>query len=315
MEHIRRKNEQLVSVVVITYNSSKTIIETLESIRTQTYQNIELIVADDCSIDNTVEIVNAWFNNYKDYFIHTEFILSNKNTGVSANVNRGFSKSGGKWIKPIAGDDKLLPNCISDFIEYVNDNPKSNIIFSKVVGFGNEDAATKWPYLNVKKYFEAFDSEQFRIILSVQNFLPAPSAFIKKNVWESVGGYDEDIPLLEDWPFWIKALTNGFSFDFLDKETVCYRFGDTSISQGIKPLSKSYLESNQKAQAYAIKSLSSISLGYFYFNQTMRLNKKWNNLLSAVIVRLLNLFNPAFYEYKATIRAFMRIREDYPPCI
>ena len=59
------KPEQLVSVVVITYNSSQTVVETLDSIKTQTYQNIELIVSDDCSSDNTVEVVqNGIDENY-----------------------------------------------------------------------------------------------------------------------------------------------------------------------------------------------------------------------------------------------------------
>ena len=306
MESIRRKKEPLVSVVVITYNSSKTIIETLESIRTQTYQNVELIVTDDCSKDNTVEIVKAWFNSYIEKFVHAEIIVNDKNAGVSANVNRGFSKSCGEWIKPIAGDDKLLPNCITDFVDYVNANPKSNIVFSKVVGFGNEAAAAKWPYLNVKRYFEAFDSKQFRIILSVQNFLPAPSVLIRKCVWEKVGGYNENIPLLEDWPFWVKVLRRGFCFDFLDKETVAYRFSEMSISQGVKPFSDVYLESNEKATAYANKSLKSIGLSYRYLDFIMRLYH-CNHIPFRRKVRLLNIFNPALYKYENTLKQFSQM--------
>src|SRR5690606_12047202 len=103
----------LVSVVVITYNSAKYVLATLESIKAQTYQNIELIVSDDCSNDDTVEICRSWMVENCERFIRTELITTEKNKGIPANCNRGVTASQGLWIKIIAGDDLLLPNCIS----------------------------------------------------------------------------------------------------------------------------------------------------------------------------------------------------------
>ena len=72
----------LVSVPVITYNSSKTVLETLDSIYNQTYQNLELIVSDDCSTDNTVGICREWIEAHKKRFVRTELLTVEKNTGV-----------------------------------------------------------------------------------------------------------------------------------------------------------------------------------------------------------------------------------------
>ena len=110
--------QPLVSIIVITYNSSKYVLETLESAKAQTYQNIELIVSDDCSTDNTVEICREWIEKNKKRFLRTELITSEKNTGIPANCNRGVKAAQGEWVKLIAGDDILCNNCIEANIEY-----------------------------------------------------------------------------------------------------------------------------------------------------------------------------------------------------
>ena len=67
-------DNSVVSVCVITYNSSKYVLETLESIRMQSYQNIELIICDDCSKDDTVEICKRWIQSYSARFINVLLI-------------------------------------------------------------------------------------------------------------------------------------------------------------------------------------------------------------------------------------------------
>ena len=80
----------LVSVFVVSYNAADYICETLESIKAQTYQNIELIVSDDHSSDQTVELANEWIESNKERFVRTELITVDHNTGVSANYNRAI---------------------------------------------------------------------------------------------------------------------------------------------------------------------------------------------------------------------------------
>ena len=72
----------LVSVVVMTYNSSKYVLETLDSIYNQTYLNIELIITDDCSTDKTFELCNKWLLQHQNRFIRIEFITNDINTGI-----------------------------------------------------------------------------------------------------------------------------------------------------------------------------------------------------------------------------------------
>lgn len=72
------KNKPLVSIVVTTYNSSKYVLETLESVKAQTYKNIELIISDDYSLDNTVEICKKWITENSDRFVNTKIIIVKK---------------------------------------------------------------------------------------------------------------------------------------------------------------------------------------------------------------------------------------------
>lgn len=281
----------LVSVVVITYNSSKTVLETLESIKNQTYRNIELIISDDCSKDNTVEICRKWVYKNEDRFIQAQIITIDKNTGTAGNLNRGFQKSNGMWIKSIAGDDILMNKCIESNINYIQNNPRSEILLSKIEPFGD--------YNRLKKYNDLFNygalyltSKELLYLLLLKNFLPASTLFIKRQTFEELGGYEESIPLLEDWPFWIKVLYNKKSISFNNDFTVNYRMSDSSISLSNNTPSPLYQRSLEifysnylREYRYKINKL----LWFYFENNKWRANKPF---LIKIISKFINYINP-----------------------
>lgn len=224
------KQFPLVSVPVITYNSSKTVVETLESIYNQTYPNIELIVSDDCSTDDTVEICRQWIDEHKERFVRTELLTVKKNTGISGNCNRAESACLGEWVKGIAGDDLLMDNCIEIFVHYALSHPNAYFIFSRLTAFGDDDEFVA----DKEKGFEYFffslpKEEQLDKLLLDGNVIPAPTFFYNKNKFIQLGVInDERIPLLEDWIKWINMLKNGAHFDFIDQVLVKYRIGGIS---------------------------------------------------------------------------------------
>src|SRR4051794_20989340 len=99
--------DPFVSIIVFTYNSSNYVVETLESAKAQTYRNIELIVSDDGSTDETIPLCLDWLTKNKQEFLRAEIITVEKNTGIPANCNRGVKAAAGEWVKLIAGDDIL----------------------------------------------------------------------------------------------------------------------------------------------------------------------------------------------------------------
>jgi len=114
-----KEDKPLVSILITTYNSEKYIKECLESILNQTYKNLEIIIIDDCSKDNTLNILKE----YKDNRIK---IYSNKhNLGISKNLNKGLNKCNGEYIAIMDSDDWSYPDRIKKQVKLMEDNQKT----------------------------------------------------------------------------------------------------------------------------------------------------------------------------------------------
>lgn len=226
----------LVSIIVVTYNSSNYVLETLESVKLQTYQNIELIITDDSSQDNTIEICKNWLIENKERFIRTELITSEKNLGISSNCNRGVKSSSGEWVKFIGGDDILLDSNIEDNVGFANNFEKCYVITSKSTIFYTSN--NKVFYSNtipseIKNKFYNLDSnakDQFEI-LKYGNKVNAPTSFFSRVIFQEITQFDEEFKLIEDYPMWLNLTKSGIKIFFLDKVTVNYRLHDSNIYQ------------------------------------------------------------------------------------
>ena len=224
----------IISIVVITYNSSEFLVETLESIYKQTYKNIELIISDDCSTDNTIELCEQWIKQYGKRFILTDIVTSKKNTGVAANCNRGYSAASGEWIKGIAGDDILLPNCIESYINYIESNTDISICVSKARCF-HKSLQNDFVYGNIipsienQHIYELNAIDQLKILLK-GNIIVTPTMFLKREIFLNYP-FNELYRYMEDIPFLINITKNNIKIHFLDEVTVLYRFTTQSLSQ------------------------------------------------------------------------------------
>lgn len=261
---------KLVTVRVISYNAASTIVETLDSIKAQTYQNIELIVSDDCSKDDTVEIARKWIEENKTRFVRTELLTVPQNTGVCANLNRAIKASRGEWIKGIAADDILLPDCISDFVNYVNDNKEA--LF--VAGLQKEYNGTfeEKNYIRTSghiapKYSALSSSEQLKKIAFGLS-LAAPAVFMNRKLLEDIGGYDERYGY-EDHPLYISILERGHKIYYLPKETVGYRIHESTMHASCKLFNPKFLPHIKKFQTERV-------FQYYDFRQKLSLRLTWS---------------------------------------
>lgn len=223
-----------VTVSVITYNSSRFVQETLESIKAQTYQPLILQICDDCSTDNTVRICRKWIEKNKDRFIETKIIISDHNTGVSANLNRAIDACKTEWFKGIAGDDILKPECIEENIEYVNRNPDAIIVFSRVEVFGkSKERCRVFNEWFDYSFFKLTPKEQFDKAISAGWPISSTTSFINVIQLRKLGiRADERIPCVDDDPFFYNLIKANVIFHFVDKVTVKYRVGEGGLSSG-----------------------------------------------------------------------------------
>lgn len=232
-------NHPLVTIVVSTYNSSKFIIETLDSFVAQTYPNLELIIGDDKSTDDTLINVRSWLSkeSNKSRFCNVIIIEVEVNTGVSANANRSLQKANGDWIKFIGADDVLLPNCISDNMTFVCKNADVRVLFSRVSIYRNTfepsnlivttpDKINSDSIIHPQRTVES----QYQMLLRNDCIHFTPSIFLHRETLLSIGGFDERYKLLEDYPLWLNLTRLGYKLFFMNTITVNYRTHPQAIN-------------------------------------------------------------------------------------
>jgi len=273
----------LVTVGIATYNSSNFILETLESIYAQSYQNIELIISDDASSDDTVKKVKEWLakDNRHDRFADVKILEVKENTGVSANANRKLKVTTGEWIKSIGHDDTLLPDCISNNIQYVHENPVARVVFSKVKLYKNILEEKNFLYTtpdNITKdsilWPDRSAQSQYRKLLVGDKIHFSPSLFIHRQTLLSMGGYDERFNLLEDYPLWLNLTKNGYKLYFMEKITVKYRRHEKAINNtgGNYLINPNYFKHEEFRKIYT----------YPYLPLYIRLNQRYTWYISQI---------------------------------
>lgn len=221
--------KEIISVAVVTYNSSETISETLDSILKQNYgsEYLSLIISDDASKDNTIETVEQWLESHGKEFNSVRIVTSKINTGVTQNCNRVWKAVETRWVKSIGGDDLLRENCISCFVEYVSKNPNARAVFSRMQWFGYISKVVPEKY--DLPFFDKSASEQHEY-LKFKSFNLAPTSFLSAEALDKVGYADERFRNIEDLPLWLRLTQNGFKLSFVNEITVDYRVAN-SISK------------------------------------------------------------------------------------
>ena len=233
VKHTFNKYQPLISVVIVTYNSAPYVVETLDSIKSQSYQNVELIVSDDASKDDTVAICEKWLENNKKRFVAVRLLSVPTNAGVVKNFNRGLAATRGTWLKLLAGDDCLPKDALSKMVEFIRLNPHCEILHAPVLKFKVDETDTVVFEEHFSDHPKVLNNKvpafkQFEI-LTKGCAVNAPAVFIKKTIIERYGNFDTEIPNCEDWPYWLKITKLGIQFYYINEPLAYYRVREDSI--------------------------------------------------------------------------------------
>lgn len=194
----------LVSVIIPTFNRAEFLTRSISSVLNQSYNDLELIIVDDGSTDETKEVVES-FKDSRLSFYHKS------NGGVSSARNLGVSKAQGEYIAFLDSDDEWQLDKISTQVSYLKNTGKVLV-----------HTAEKWlrdgKVVKQKKHHQKNGGDMF--IRSLQGCVISPSSVLmKKSLYEKVGGMREDFVVCEDYDFWLKV-TSLHDIGFLEEEFV-----------------------------------------------------------------------------------------------
>jgi glycosyltransferase involved in cell wall biosynthesis len=229
------QNDSLVTVICLCYNHAEFVEETLNSVIIQSYKNIELIIADDYSTDNSVQVIESWLKQHPEI----PFITNTENLGNTTTFNQCLKLAQGNYIIDLAADDILLPETIEKQLKGFANSTYTNL----GVVYGNMELVTNDK--NHLYFFLPVDSNNKRInsqpvgdiyigLLNGINSMGAVASMVKKEVFDTLNGYDENLSY-EDYDFWIRA-SRIYNFDYIDEILVQKRVLEDSL--GTQPFKK-----------------------------------------------------------------------------
>lgn len=212
------KKDFLISVVIPVFNSEKYITECLDSVLSQSYKNLEIIIVDDGSTDKTVELING----YKSDLIK---VYSQKNSGQAIARNVGVEKATGEWIAFIDSDDKWFKDKIEMQLEYCEKYVWSHSDYYFIGDIHKPQTRSSYFVSNQSGY--AFDK------LVIENTIATSSVIIKKSIFQEFGGFNTAYRALQDWDLWLKV-SKEYEIGYLDKPLAEYRVHSSSVSRSTR---------------------------------------------------------------------------------
>ena len=189
--------EPLISICIPAYNSAAYILRTIESALNQTYRNLEVVVVDDKSTDNTVEVVSS-INDSR-----VRLVCNESNLGMTGNWNKCINEAKGEYIKLIPADDVIYETCLEKSMAVLQANEDVSLVLVGTDLINNDDkiigAYAHWPKEGI------FDGRKIsKKSVMLNNFFGNPvCALFRKADFDKTGGFDEDIPYILDFDLWI----------------------------------------------------------------------------------------------------------------
>lgn len=204
-----------ITVVTPSFNQGQFIEETIVSVIGQGYPNLEYIIMDGGSTDNTVEII-------KKYEKHISHWQSEKDGGQAAAINNGFRRSTGDILAWLNSDDFYFPGTLSYAATQLDINA-SEILLGNCFHFFENSAQASGS--DVATYHA-----NSKLLLC--DYIIQPSSFWTQKSWETVGELNEDLHFVFDWDWYIRAQQASINFKVSQKYLSAYRFHEAHKSSG-----------------------------------------------------------------------------------
>lgn len=236
-------NEPLVSVICLCFNQASFVEESVRSVLQQSYKNIQIIIVDDASSDDSPRIIDKLKNENPAI----EVLALKANAGNCRAFNLGYALCKGDFIIDFAADDVMLPQRVEHQVKHFSTLDETyGVSFTNAIYIDDKGSTLRdhYGYLFRKGLIKTVpQGDVYRDLLHTY-FIASPTMMARRNVMESLGGYDETLSY-EDFDFWIRSSRN-FKYSFLDEKLTMIRKSRHSMSsrwyvRGDKQLHSTYM--------------------------------------------------------------------------
>jgi len=203
-----------VSVIIHTYNNEQFIAETIDSVLKQTYNDYEIIVVDDGSVDGTRDALLPYTQKIRYHY--------KENGGIASAKNAGIALSKTEYIAFLDHDDLWVPDKLKLQIEYFNKNPQVGLVYAKYTSFRDGKELRTKPD-------KGYSGWVFKELLS-KSFIQTSTVMVKRECLNAVGPYDESFSLGDEYDMFLR-ISKKFQCGFIDKQLTRYRVHDTNASK------------------------------------------------------------------------------------
>jgi glycosyltransferase involved in cell wall biosynthesis len=218
----------LVSVCIPTYNRAGLLAGALQSVLAQTVDDLEVIVSDNASPDDTPGVVAACTDPRLRYHRNA------RNIGGRANWNQAFSLARGRYIAPFPDDDLMLPENLACKVAALDAHAGAGLVHSKYHLIDQQDAVirpdTNWGH-GPDRFADAVESgrDVLRLMLRSYNRINLPTVLFRRECYERLGGFTDRLALAEDWEYWMRIAAH-YDVAFLARPLVKWRLHNGSLT-------------------------------------------------------------------------------------
>lgn len=212
MEKIPRKTiDPLVSILIPAYNTERYIKQALDSALMQDYANFEVIVIDDGSKDKTWDIIQSYHDSRLRSF-------RQENQGITLTRNRLLQEAKGKYFAYLDSDDIYLQGRISKEVTFLEQHPEYALVYCAPVYFFDGE-----PNKLYRHKFTLYSGDNVFPALLEKMFITNSTILFRREVYDTLGGYDMSLGVVEDWEYFIRMVRNGYAIALIDEDLVRFR--------------------------------------------------------------------------------------------
>jgi len=265
-----------VSVIIPTYNRSAYLVGAIESVLSQSYCDLEIIVVDDGSTDNTQDVISGYGDRVRYLF--------QENKGPSSARNLGISAAEGDLIAFLDSDDLWRRDKLEKQVELFEQNSNIGLVAS------GHDLVNERGELISNYSLKSTELKQLHKKQMLRNLFSTPSVIVRKSCFQSVGVFNEKLYFAEDWDMWLRII-NAYDSAFINAPLVTIRKHSESITREYSEKNlrdwESVIASNSTGKCLLFDVVTLRRYSWFYWNKANIYRNKGNAALNYLIRSIL----------------------------